>query len=205
MRGPFRRRPLMPGPRRRWPGVFRPGLRPPLPPIVGEARAQLAKANRLLAEGRSLEAAQIFAQVAALADQQGAGGRAAQLSARACQSYLAGGDLASARTHALRAARFALQSGDLTHAVRLAHRLLAEFRERGSAAEADALKNEINREFSKAGISLSDAAPGESDIPARKLPAQCPACLGPVRPDEVDWVDESSARCSYCGTILSAE
>jgi endogenous inhibitor of DNA gyrase (YacG/DUF329 family) len=41
-----------------------------------------------------------------------------------------------------------------------------------------------------------------SAIPARKpiLPTHCPACGGTVRPDEVEWLDEITAECAYCGS-----
>lgn len=34
------------------------------------------------------------------------------------------------------------------------------------------------------------------------LPATCPNCGGPVRPNEVKWTGSHSAACSYCGSNL---
>jgi hypothetical protein len=34
------------------------------------------------------------------------------------------------------------------------------------------------------------------------LPATCPKCGAPARPNEVRWTGEQSADCSYCGTNL---
>ena len=38
-----------------------------------------------------------------------------------------------------------------------------------------------------------------------KLPTTCHQCGAPVRSDEVEWVDDSSAECDFCGAILAAE
>jgi hypothetical protein len=37
-----------------------------------------------------------------------------------------------------------------------------------------------------------------------KLPAQCPSCGAPVRPNEVEWLDETTAECAYCGSIFQS-
>ena len=34
------------------------------------------------------------------------------------------------------------------------------------------------------------------------LPLKCPSCGAAVHPDEVTWLDESSAECDYCGSVL---
>jgi hypothetical protein len=40
--------------------------------------------------------------------------------------------------------------------------------------------------------------------PRRALPAKCPHCAGAVRSDEVDWIDDASAECLYCGGVIQA-
>jgi hypothetical protein len=37
-----------------------------------------------------------------------------------------------------------------------------------------------------------------------KLPAKCPQCGGNVLPDEIEWVDEHSAICDYCGSLIQS-
>lgn len=32
------------------------------------------------------------------------------------------------------------------------------------------------------------------------LPTHCPQCGAALRPDEVDWLDETTAECGYCGS-----
>jgi hypothetical protein len=38
-----------------------------------------------------------------------------------------------------------------------------------------------------------------------KLPAVCSQCGAPVRSDEVEWIDDMSAECDFCGAVLQAE
>jgi hypothetical protein len=32
------------------------------------------------------------------------------------------------------------------------------------------------------------------------LPTHCPSCGAALRPDEIEWLDESTAECAYCGS-----
>ena len=36
------------------------------------------------------------------------------------------------------------------------------------------------------------------------LPTNCPGCGGPIRSDEVEWVDDVTAECPYCGSSVRA-
>jgi hypothetical protein len=47
------------------------------------------------------------------------------------------------------------------------------------------------------------AIPGERAKPL--LPTTCPGCGGPIRADEVEWVDEVTAECPYCGSAVRGE
>lgn len=44
--------------------------------------------------------------------------------------------------------------------------------------------------------------PGEGETNHPPLPLQCPACGASVHPDEVTWLDASTAECDYCGSAL---
>lgn len=73
----------------------------------------------------------------------------------------------------------------------------------------------FNRESTDVAAYLSDQVPGELGtgkapaIPFRKvkgqLPVRCAGCGAPLRSDEVEWVDDCSAECQYCGSIARVE
>jgi len=60
---------------------------------------------------------------------------------------------------------------------------------------------------------LKETLPDDEDVsqrPARALrrpalPLKCPTCGGPLRPDEVEWLDHVTAACPYCGGSMRAE
>jgi hypothetical protein len=60
---------------------------------------------------------------------------------------------------------------------------------------------------------LKETLPDDEDVyrrPARALrrpalPLKCPSCGGPLRPEEVEWLDHVTAACPYCGGSVRAE
>jgi hypothetical protein len=68
----------------------------------------------------------------------------------------------------------------------------------GMSEEREALEKEIQELLSQSGISLSARAQEEKP----RLPGKCPQCGGTVHPQEVEWIDERTASCDYCGSIL---
>jgi len=41
--------------------------------------------------------------------------------------------------------------------------------------------------------------------PQAALPTDCPSCGAPLRSDEVEWLNDQSAECAYCGSVVSAK
>ena len=72
-------------------------------------------------------------------------------------------------------------------------RIVAELKERGlenEAAEIESILSEIlPKTFSAEPLSKHPV-----------LPTHCPSCGAPLRPDEVEWLDEVTAECGYCGS-----
>jgi hypothetical protein len=79
-----------------------------------------------------------------------------------------------------------------------------ELRERGHEAEAQLLHDKLDARLSEAGVVPGELRAGAAapPTPRRELPAQCDACLGPVRSDDVEWIDDTSAACAYCGSVI---
>lgn len=81
---------------------------------------------------------------------------------------------------------------------RTARRVISEMQERG-----------LEREAAEVESWLTDAAPSAPSvdpIPQRPvLPTHCPSCGAAVRPDEIEWLDDVTAECAYCGSPLRAE
>jgi hypothetical protein len=77
-------------------------------------------------------------------------------------------------------------------------RVISELQERGLETEAAEVERWLNH-----------AVPSEPSIdsPARRaiLPTQCLSCGARVRPDEIEWLDDLTAECAYCGSPLRAQ
>ena len=210
MRPPRARRPIRrPGARpmrrsiRR--GIRRGAWAPP-PPELEAARGDVARAHELLAAGNYQAAEGLFVRVAALAAGHQHFRRAGQLYAQAARAAIEDGDATAAMAHADKAIAALIDGQDIPHAVQIVNRMEDGLRARGFEVEAQLLHDKLDARLAEKGIDASEVRTRAAAHPAprRELPAQCHACLGPVRSDEVEWVGENSAACAYCGSILKA-
>jgi hypothetical protein len=80
-------------------------------------------------------------------------------------------------------------------------RVLDGLRGKGLQEESEELEREIKEILAKEGISLSDLTI-ERKIP--KLPGKCSQCGGTVYAEEVEWSDQRTAKCDYCGSVIRA-
>ena len=75
-------------------------------------------------------------------------------------------------------------------------RVVAELTERGLKAEAAEIEAWL-RSFLP-GMSATETQALSPNRPV--LPTHCPHCGAGLRPDEVEWLDEATAECAYCGS-----
>jgi hypothetical protein len=88
--------------------------------------------------------------------------------------------------------------GQLPRLASAAPRITSEMREHGFEKEAAAFSASL-----EAALKHPLAAP----MPAKhthRLPTKCPSCGGTIHPGEVEWVDERSIACDYCGSVVPA-
>jgi hypothetical protein len=181
----FRRRPL----RRRFTG--------PVPPRRRAALKRLQRAHQLMSEGSFKEAGRIFEELAEGAAKRRIP-RAPQLFLQAGQAFIKAGE----HPHGIELLRRGLhlmeRMGQYRRLPAASQRVLAELEALGFTEEREALETEIQEMLSQHGISLS--ATSQQEKP--RLPGKCPQCGGTVHPQEVEWIDERTASCDYCGSIL---
>ena len=183
----FRRRPL----RRRRPGV--------VPPRRQAAIERLQRANQLMAEESYSEAGRIFEELAAGALKMRLP-RTPQLFLQAGNAFIKAGE----NEHGIELLRNGIQlMGQMGQYRRLpivAQRVLNELKSMGLDKEHKILESEIQQIPSQKGLSLSM----ESHQNKPRLPGKCPQCGGTVHPNEIEWIDDRTASCDYCGSILQA-
>lgn len=199
----LRRRPPRRPPLRRplFPPMARPGRRPPLPAAV---LGVLARANNLLAAGKSAEAAAIFEQLSKEAEQTGMPIRAADLALQASRARFAAGHVEHAMEWAKRGLRLFVQGGRAERVPRVLAKMTSALRDKGYTAQADDLEQVARHLLEEAGLPLEQAEQQAAAMPERRgsLPAKCASCGAPLLPDEVEWHDAHTAECLYCGTIV---
>jgi hypothetical protein len=169
-------------------------------PLGGGPLAKLQQANRLMMEGRFVEAGDLLAQLAKGAQTNNHPRRAAELHARAAHSYADG----SQQEPALAEARSALS---LFLQFQMAHRapvFLANITRKLSEREMATAAEELKREFGSR-VGPMPAVQAGADPQRGHLPTSCPQCGAPMNPKEVDWVDAATAECRYCGSMVRTE
>jgi hypothetical protein len=146
----------------------------------------------LLQQGDFAQAGEAFEPIA---DEAGNLGLpvAAPLSVEAGVAWILAGHLARGRTLAERGLDWLREGEPGTRLAILRDRVVEALRRSGHTAEAEAFAQKY----------AGGAAPAPAK-PSGQLPPSCPQCGGRVRPDEVEWIDASTALCDYCGSVLQA-
>ena len=164
----------------------------------GAGQQKVHEAQRLMADGKFVEAAAKFDELDQQAVQHGLIRPAIYLALQASRAYAQAkrGDEALAR--ARRALDLILNTGQPAHATRAIPRAAAVLRANGFTAQAATLEKEAAQRLASFGISLQ-ALP---NVGPRTLPPTCPQCAGPLRSDEADWIDAVSAECPWCGSAV---
>ncbi len=162
--------------------------------------AAVSHANQLLANGHPLRAAAQLAQVTQQVEANQPP-RAPNLHAGAAHAYADGHDEANTLTQARAALTLFIKYEMTDRTPVFFTNITTKLRNKGQASAADLLQKEFG---AQAGTAPSASATPAAPIAHGRLPSSCPTCGAPARSDEVEWVDNQSAVCNYCGGVLQA-
>jgi hypothetical protein len=165
----------------------------------GQPLQRLAEAQRLFNLGQFAEAAVIFTALAQGAEARSMPRRAAQLHLQLLRCH-ALSDWPRALAEGQTALALLTSAGLQAPAGMIFAGVAAELRQRGLTAQAGELEAAVKAALGGAAVEAVPAGPPA----ARNLPDKCPQCGGTVRSDAVEWIDERSAECAYCGSTLPA-
>jgi len=181
--------------------MFRRGFRPLRPfrrGLGSNAPQNVQRANALMAEGKYLDAADLFEEMARFNESRF--GSAPFMHLRDGEALSLAGQLEQGLD------RFKLGLSQLAEAGKwqplqnIGQRFISELRKAGHNQEAQEIVDYLKQ--------VQSTMPQGSleTIPHRAvLPAKCPGCGAPVRPDEVKWLNNVTAECGYCGNTIRAE
>jgi hypothetical protein len=182
--------------------MFRRSFRPPIRRVqVGSIPPALQRANTLMASGKYDEAAGIFEQFArgALARN---GPRAPWFFLQAGQARLLAGQPSVGIVHIQQGLSLFASRGQFQRLYQAGTRVVTELKAHSLTAEAQQIEQYLKATLPAGFVPESGSSP---EKPKPVLPTNCPGCGGPIRSDEVEWVDELTAECPYCGSSVRAQ
>ena len=159
---------------------------------------ELRSANELMEAGQYSEAALAFEQIAEQAERR-RGPRAPLFHLRAGQAYAKANDTQNAMPHLKKGLGMIAARGDWAPLDDFGQRAVDELKQLGYATEAEELAAYLV-------TLLPHKTPKRTRAEkAVSLPTHCPGCGAPLRADEVEWMDQETAECIYCGSPVRGE
>ncbi len=174
-------------------GIGRPVRRifgPDIPPL-------LQRANQLMAAGNYVEAASAYEQLARAAEARN-GPRAPFFFIQAGRARMLAGQTPGGMEYLERGLGLFATRGKFGRVFNIGHRVVGELNQRSMSNEAKQITEYLKKILPE--ITAIDSENSKSKLPP--LPTHCTGCGAPVRPDEVEWLDDVTAECAFCGSPL---
>lgn len=168
---------------------------------VGSIPPALQRANQLMASSQYAQAADIFEQFASGALARN-GSRAPWFFLKAGQARLLAGQVPAGMAHLQQGLALFAGRGQFQRLFYIGKRFANELKVRGLAPEGEQIEYCMKTAL-PSGFTPAPARGLEKPRPV--LPTACPGCGGPLRSDEVEWVDELTAECPYCESAVRAQ
>lgn len=148
-------------------------------------------------KGEYGRAAEQYDKLARVADARG-GPRAPLFLLQAGRARIYAGQAALGLPSIKRGLEILVERGQLQRAHHVGMRVVNELKERGLEVEATNIEIHL-------GTLLPKSFFAEPEVKRPALPTHCPSCGVPLRPNEVEWLDEVTAECGYCGSPAREE
>ena len=170
--------------------------------LVPSRRApqELIFANQLLESGDYQGAADHFETLAHAAESR-SGPRAPHFYLQAGRAHILAGQNEAGLAHLKHGLSLFAKRGEWLHLRRAGRRVVAELNERRLPDAAKEITTWLNGTMPAEPHNIRELTPTKKPI----LPAHCPSCGAALRPDEVDWLDDITAECAYCGSPVREE
>jgi hypothetical protein len=165
----------------------------------------LQRAHELMSTGNYPAAAEAFEQLARGAEAR-QHPKAGQLYLQAGRARILAGQKNVGFAHLKRG--LGLMTAHPVQLQRAGERVADELKDQGMSAEAQEIAEWLKSSLpvhgeARGGVTIAATSSPQGKNPI--LPATCPSCGGVVRADEVDWLDEITAECDWCGSPIRAE
>lgn len=162
-----------------------------IPPVLQEA-------NFAFDKGEYGRAGELFEKIAQTTDARG-GLRAPLFHLQAGRARVLAGQISLGMPSLRRGLEILAERRQLNRLHQAGHHVIADLRDNGLEEEAE----EIEAWITNLAPSLPPfAEPHDLQASRPELPAHCPSCGAVVRTGEVEWPDENTAECAYCGSPM---
>jgi hypothetical protein len=169
--------------------------------VGADLMTQLVQANQLQAQGQTLEAARLFAQLASTMQARQRPRRAANLYARAAHAFADSDEAASALLYSRQALSLFTQVQMPARAASFYANITRKMGEHGMQAQLEALQGEFNGKLPAMPAPSVDGGHAKRPL----LPTNCPKCGAQVHTEDATWVDDHTVECEYCGALIRSE
>jgi len=159
----------------------------------------LRAAHEFMDSGRYAEATAAFQQLARTSEDRFPE-RAPMLYLQAGRAAVLDGQTQTGVAHLRRGLTIFASQGRFHRMRRLGERVVDELNARGLHDEAGEISSLLEGNVPRADES-GTVTPSKKAV----LPTHCPSCGAGLRSDEVEWVNEDTAVCDYCGSPVRGE
>jgi hypothetical protein len=166
---------------------------PDIPPL-------LRRANQMMADGDYAGAASALEQLARAAEARN-GPRAPIFYIQAGRARILAGQTPGGMEYLQRGLGLFATRGQAIKVSNVGNRVINELNLRGMNKEVQQITDYIKNLLP----GFNPGAPASAPAKKAPLPTHCPGCGAPVRPDEVEWLDDVTAECAFCGSPVRGE
>ncbi len=167
------------------------------PPQHDRAHRALQRAHRSMENGDYANAATIFERLARGAHDRGMLRQAPRLYLQAGRAYTLAGNTEKGTDLLRQGLNIFVAAQHWGRLHQTGQRVVDELEQWGHADHTKEFEEWLKDTLPEKAETYQDA--GRSTR-RPELPLHCPSCGGPIRADEVEWQDASTAECPYCGS-----
>jgi len=171
-------------------------------PLTVEQSSSLAEAKRLMDKDDPAAAAPLYAHLAKQMEFSNQPQRAANMHALAAQAFTGALDRTAALIHARMALELFIGHKMNQRAPFFYNSILKELNKQGLASVAQTLQDEFGRKIALLPGPTEPAAHEPHKDVEPQLPTNCPNCGAPLHPERLTWVNQRTAECEYCGSLI---
>jgi len=167
------------------------------PPQQNRAHRALQRAHRQMENGDYANAADIFERLGRAAHDRGILRQAPRLYLQAGRAYMLAGATEKGGDLLRQGLNIFVEGQHWPQLHRSGQRVVDELEQWGHSDLAKEFDEWLNSTLPEKSEAYQRAAAATS---RPQLPIHCPSCGGPIRADDVEWLDATTAECPYCSS-----